>query len=258
MFDLFGIRARRLEKLKLKKIAYQERKAKIKAWHNDYYHQQDEVAYKKYAAEKDRVNKTNSTCSRCGSTNVINHIRRTKGSLHGEGNLSGGFFLGCGGIHGESEINGHLDTLPVNKCADCGNEWQIEEIRGKETLDNFNTYSSREPQELIEVVVNYLELKYDPKDVKDTYNSLEEKKQAFIKRHSSDWYFKTYRTAPRYMIEYAVFHGLERMYWQSHYKFDEASEVFDFSKKQDEYSYVLPNKVWKLIKTIIGWKGTEE
>jgi len=80
-------------------------------------------------AEEDESNRSyvnlhNSTCPKCGADgnlDVVDKIQR----VQGDGHVGGDFFLGCGSIYGEMEI----DTNEVNHCNKCGNQWKKEKRR---------------------------------------------------------------------------------------------------------------------------------
>lgn len=58
----------------------------------------------------------NTTCPKCRSKEVVDHIRRVEGSMSG----SGYHTL----FYGESHMSGSTDTNAVNACNACGNEWK--------------------------------------------------------------------------------------------------------------------------------------
>ena len=87
-----------------------------------------------YKNEYDREKKHNSICPNCGGTDIVNKITRV------EGNVSGSFIWGNGGIYG------HTDTNDVNNCNKCGNQWKKYEKNYKwkddiiaSWLDDLNT-----------------------------------------------------------------------------------------------------------------------
>ena len=254
MFDFIKrIKERRLAKAKAKRDAYQARKAKIDSWHQSYWSKQYDKKEDAYKEALKEAEKKNSVCPKCGSTNVVNHIRRNKGELHGEGEISGGFSLFGGSVYGHSNIDGKLDTLPVCKCNDCGNEWYLEVPQKKKTDDEFDSYYSSNPERLVSHIHEYLSMRFNPKDLDETCNSLEEKREEFVKRWNSGWPFDLYRTCPRYMIDVAVWEGMH-----SYWKKDELESIFGYDEDLDQYSYRMSDKLWEVVKLVIGWKGTEE
>ena len=284
MFDLFGIKARRkakqekeneekarieAEKLALakeNKAKYQERKSKIEKYLADYDKKIRDIAFSEFIEESKEAEKENTTCPICGSHNVINKITRAKGELHGEGSsISDACSAGSSGLftsshssyfysHGSSKIDGKLDTYPINKCNECGNEWYIKKVKHKGIVNDFDEYSSPSPRQLFYEVRRFLEMKYDPFDVTDNCNSIEEKQNKLIKITSKSHRFDAYRNAPRYMIEYAIYLGITDLYYIS----KEIEKRFNFNYTCDKYSYTMSDELWEITKKIIGWEGEKE
>jgi len=279
--DLFGFKARkqarlarkkaerekaeaeRLEQARRNKEAYQSRKAQIEKYLKEYHSKQYDIAKEYVDKENAKICKENSVCPKCGSHNVINHIKRVKGEVHGSGSnrsyssashiLFGGSY--SHGSYGSSKIDGELDTFPVNKCKDCGNEWAIAE---KEKVsdynnDDFSRYDSIAPGYLFRRVEEYLDMKYDPYDVTEKFNSLQEKLDDFVAGTSKISILKAYRTAPRYMVEYALYEGIN----ESSYSEDDLDKRFGSIEDKDRYSYTMPDELWEIVKIILGWKGEE-
>ena len=273
MFDLFGIKARKKakteeqERLKLlelqeKKKKYQERKEKITSWHNDYYEREVKNISEYNQKRLEKIEKENSVCPKCGSKNIINKIKRAKGEVHGDSHTYStssysSFLFGSSSYsssHSNSKIDGELDTFPVNKCKDCGNEWNVKTFEKCKVIDDFSQRDSYVPGFLRRRIDEYLEMKYDPSDLTDPCNSLEEKKEAFIKKYSTTYVFDKYRIAPRYMLEYALYNAIS----PHEYFIEDIKKEYGYSKKCDKYSYEMPDELWEIVKKIIGWKGTEE
>lgn len=274
--DLFGIKARRaarkaekeqikaekerikLEQLQAEKKLYQERKAKINAYWKKYNEREEKIVSDKYREEMAEYRKLTSSCPRCKSTDVIQHFVRTKGEMHGEGNsygsMSGNFLSISGHYHGSSKIDGELDTYPVNKCKTCGHEWVIEQPKVENADDVFNSWNSATPNYLYRRIEEYLEMKYDPKDLTDECNSLEEKKVKFIERTSHSSILEPLKTVPRYMVEYALYNGITG--WCIPI-YNELDPRFGDVEHKDRYSYTMPDDLWELVKKILGWNGEE-
>lgn len=271
MFDIFGIRKRREERrlakeaarqaeMQEKKRQYQERKKLITDYLDAYMKKEHEKCSEEYLKDKERAEKINSKCPKCGSINIVNHIRRTKGEIHGKGSISGfsshssGLFSSYShsSIHGSSRIDGELDTLPVNKCNDCGNEWKVEEAKHSDTHNIFSAYDSTYPNSLYFRIDEYFELSYDPDDITEECNSLEEKREKYINDIASRKHtFYFYKDVPRYMIEYALYKGIT----QYHYREENLDERFGFSEDVDEYSYQMPDELWNIVKKMINWES---
>ena len=270
MFDIFGIRKRRaekkrleeekrLEEIRIKKGAYQVRKKLIESYLSEYRKKENEKQAEKYRNLKKTADEQNSVCPKCGSTDVIHNIRRTKGEIHGSGNISGsvssvgGLFLSSssGFISGSSEIDGEMDTLPVNKCKSCGNEWNIQDPKWPDSRNIFSAYSSFCPTSLFRRITDYLELEFNAMDIKEECNSLEEKKQKYVDDHSDDYHLKVYRECPRYMVEYAFFEGLKYLTC----RMDEYADMFGVDDETDEFSFKFSDEMWDTVKMLIRWKG---
>lgn len=284
MFDLFGIKARKKareekekkekERIEAEKLAlakenkakYQERKSKIEKYLEKYRAEMKDIAFSEYMKISKMVDEENCKCPKCGSRNVINKIVRTKGELHGKGSnesfslstSSDGLFTPTHYSHsysyGNSKIDGKLDTYPVNKCNECGNEWYIKKAEMPREEDDFETYSSPSPRQLFYVVKDFLKMKYDPFDVTDKCNSLEEKQEKQIERTSVSDRFKAYRNAPRYMVEYALYLGIMDVYYLP----NELDKCFNFNFECDKYSYTMSDELWEIVKRLIGWKEKAE
>ena len=257
-FDIFGIKKRRALKeaerqaqIQEEKRRYQERKKLITDYLSMYMKKQTEQRDKEYEEEKKRVNSVNSKCPKCGSTNVVNHIKRAKGEIHGNGTISGfsssSLFSSHSSLHGHSKIDGKLDTYPVNKCNECGHEWEIEKAEFDSPYNIFSEYSSVCPDQLYFRLSEYLELTYDPNDIKEECNSLEEKREKYISEHKS-YSFCGLEKVPRYMIEYMLYRGISHY----HFRLDDADSGFGLKDDSDEYSYQMPDELWKVIKQLIN------
>ena len=276
MFDIFGFKARRqareekrkakeAEKLAIaqeKKRQYRERKDKIDAYLAEYKKQDDARRSARYMELKERANRHNNICPKCDSTDVIHNIVRGKGEIHGESHSSytsssssflfGGSSYGYGSGHGK--IDGEFDTLPVNKCKKCGNEWNIEEVKYPDSENIFDTWKEFAPSCLYYRIEEYFKLEYDPYDEKEPCNSLEEKREKFFEDASKNWNLVKYKKVPRYMLEYALFNGMT----ESSYRIEHLPKEFNYHEDDDEYSYRMTDGLWEIVKKIVGWEGTEE
>lgn len=126
MFDLFGIKKRKLEALQ---ELDNERKSIISGRQHtvsqyldkkriEYTKKQDELT----RIENERVERVNSTCPICKGHKIIHKFVRGNGSL--SGNFSGYGSWRHSQTHGY--VKGFYDTLRVNECKDCGEQWEIE------------------------------------------------------------------------------------------------------------------------------------
>ena len=271
MFDIFGIRKRRAEKkrleeekrldeIRIKKQNYQERKKLIESYLSVYNKKQEEIAREQYYRNCEYANKMNSCCPKCGSKDVIHNIRRTNGEICGSGSISGSYSYSYGlfssashsYVSGSSKINGELDTIPINKCNKCGHEWNIEKAKYPEANNIFSVYRSFVPTFLFNHVREYLELEYNPEDITDDCNSLEEKRDKYIDQCQTQYSYlrKYYSDCPRYMVEYVFFQVLK----DRQYRIREYRKIFSVDENTDEYSFEFSDELWEIVKKIIGWK----
>lgn len=138
---------------------------------------------KRSIKEKERVIKTNTECPRCHSHNIVDRISRIKGEMNGSSFNSGGMFssYGCG------HINGNVDTLGINKCKDCDNEWKKEE-------NNFNYNTLSAEFDILRYVLRSFttieDCTFDPLDINENYSSLEDKKEKMLVSANSNFMTK--------------------------------------------------------------------
>ena len=255
---------KRLEKAAEKKKAYQERKDKILAYLKEYDIARDAKSKEIYEEKKKEVDEKNSTCPRCGSKNVVHKVVRTKGEIHGTGSsgsygsIGGSLFGFAGSVssYGHSSIDGEIDTLQINRCKDCEEEWNIEELDDDygRVSSAFSNYDSFKPGFLFRRIEEYYEMKYDPYDVKNECNSLDEMKEKFFERYSRSYNFEEYKKCPRYMIEYALYKGFTEHFYGLE---DMDKKLFNYHKDDDEFSYTMSDEMWEVVKKMIGWNGIE-
>jgi len=247
-----------------KKKAYQERKTKILAYLKEYDIARDAKSKEIYKEKKKEVDEKNSTCPRCGSKNVAHKVVRTKGEIHGTGSSSsygsiGGSLFGFAGSvssYGNSSIDGEIDTLQINRCKDCEEEWNIEELDDDYgRVDSvFSNYNSFKPGFLFRRIKEYYDMKYDPYDVKNECNSLDEMREKFFEKYSNSYYIEEYKKCPRYMVEYALYKGFTEHFYGLE---DMDKELFNYHKGDDEFSYTMSDEMWEIVKKMIGWEGIE-
>lgn len=142
--------------------------------------------------EEARVKELNTKCPHCKSQNVNNRIKRIQGEISGSGSgsFSGSGFLGIGSIGGSysSNIHGSIDTNEVNKCNDCQNEWKVEKA----------SHHSFWFDQLSDRVIGFLrichrtqnDVEWNPNDLSESHKSLEEKRQAEMKKLQEHFYGK--------------------------------------------------------------------
>ena len=220
----------------------------IDAYLNEYRRKKSEREMERYLKDKKEAEKENAVCPLCHSKNVVHHVVRTKGELHGKGSshFSSSSMLLSHNTYSNSdwELEGALDTLPVNKCNDCGHEWNIKKAVRVETKDWFcHDYALF----FDDKINDFLRIDFNPYDKTEEFNSLEEKQEAFAKKVSKIFYIEPLRNVPRYMLDYMVFCG--------HSKYEDCSELFGFKPDDDEYSYVMPDRIFDIVKKLIKWEG---
>ncbi len=186
MFNFF--KNRKLKKQQ-KQLYAEQRVAALKTEINFIEAKAAGVSTNNYKESTADSQKRNSTCPKCQSKNVTDRITRQQSSL--DGKISGyswsALTFGEGSINGS--IKGKSDTNEVNKCKDCEHEWKKHEMVYESNRDIL--------QNKIRNVIMVLQLHYDANtctfnalDVKEKYNSLDEKKAALITEAVTDWRIK--------------------------------------------------------------------
>jgi len=243
--DLFGLKAKKKREYerKVKEAAeyrqwYQNRKKLIDKFLDDYNKKQQEIFDKEIKQEKLRVDTINSVCPKCGSRNVVNRFARLNG---GKKNitLNNSYFS--------------LDTLKINLCKDCTNEWAVEEPDTIRMASDFDKWTSLVPSYLFKSLSHYFAMSYNPDDKEEEFDSIEEKRKDYCDKCSKNYLLETYRNAPRYMVEYAFIEG-----YKDYLFFDKIDEKYTGRIDGDNYSYTFPEETWEIVKNIIGWNGPGE
>lgn len=144
------------------------------------------IADKKRRENREKVEKENSVCPKCKSTNVNDRIKRHQGSIDGKFEGSGWNALTFGSSYSYGRIKGEFDTNEVNKCNDCEHEWK------KTTAENVSTDDviQSEINSIFWLLKDYKEARevtFDALDVKEEYNSFEEKKIALTNIVNNNW-----------------------------------------------------------------------
>ena len=132
-------------------------------------------------------------------------------------------------------------------------KWMIDAYINKYRKDHFcpMIYGSQDPFVLhdhiaecfVMRIAGYFALEWNPYDVTDPCNSIEEKREEYSKQAAAD--MRYYRKMPRYAIEYAVFVGLD----------GRKDKLFGNTDGKDKYSYTMPDELWETVKKIIKWEG---
>lgn len=123
------------ENLRKEKLRYNERKSYIDDFVNKLNLAEHEKEMQSVKTHNDLAKRHNSVCPNCFSKDIVKKFKRQKGEIHGSidgesysshsGFLFGSSSYQSGYVNGK--IDGNLDTLKVNKCNHCGNEWEIME-----------------------------------------------------------------------------------------------------------------------------------
>lgn len=113
-----------IEKLKRKKEYFTNRKTLVDSYTKHHRDEQFDLSYSYKQKEAERNRNHNSRCPICGSNEVVLNYKRYKGEVKGslDGSYSSSLFRGSGHVSGN--LDGKFDTLVVNKCNKCGNEWE--------------------------------------------------------------------------------------------------------------------------------------
>lgn len=229
--DLFGLKTKKKREYerKVKEAAeyrqwYQNRKKLIDKFLDDYNKKQQEICDKEIKQEKLRVDTINSVCPKCGSKNVVNRFVRLNG---GNKNIS------------LNDSYFSLDTLKINHCKDCTNEWEVEEPATIRMASDFDKCTSFAPSCLFDSLLQYSRMSYNPDDKNEEFDSLEEKRKDYCDKYSKNYLLGTYRKAPRYMVEYAFKEG-----YKDYLFFDKIDEKYTGRIDGDNYSYTFPEETW--------------
>ena len=123
------------ENLRKEKLRYHERQLYIDDFVNKLNAVEHEKKMQSVKTHNDLAKIHNSICPNCYSKDIVKKFNRNKGSLNGyiDGSSysSHNSFLFHSSSFNESsidgKIDGSIDTIRVNKCNHCGNEWEIME-----------------------------------------------------------------------------------------------------------------------------------
>ena len=134
-----------LHQLQLRKEKYNRYKAYVDSVVSQFKSEEEDKRHE-YTDKIREVNKIhNQTCPNCKSKNIIQVFRRPKGELHGSldsHSSHSSYLFGSHSSHRSSgKIDGSLDTLRVNQCKDCGQEWEHKDE--KEMIYSSDWYSGK-------------------------------------------------------------------------------------------------------------------
>ena len=268
--DIFGFKKRRekrlaekkavanemkklnLERIMAEKELYQHRKRTIDNYLEKYRKRQLDNAMAYIEKENEKVRAKNNTCLKCGSTDTIHIMKHISGEIIGANHIYSSSYGLNHHINGSSKLNGEIDTFPVNKCKACGNEWAVEkELKEQDfVVDDYDDFNSVAPGFFARRIHEYFNIEFNPDDITDPCNSIDEKRDELVHRMNTNTILDEYRKAPRYMLEYAAYLGMNDSMWLYN---DET--VFGTVKGKDKYSYVFPEETWKAVIKLIGWNN---
>lgn len=245
MMDLFGIRRRREEKERqererLEKIKkdrekrIESRKSIIDPYIEKKQEEAERIGKEEYQKEKDECDMKNSVCPKCGGKDIINRFVRIQGEIDGH---SHGYSFG--GSYGSLE--GKLDTLKVNECKACGNQWEVEKL--DYILDDcipqdFNPYHLGS-----KIGFLYRRVRGVLENNEDEINDLKPNK-----------YLECYKDTPREALEYCLYcYGIGELYGEKDLL---GTRLVDDKKSpnynDNPYLFTLKDEVWDIVKIFIG------
>jgi len=167
----------------------------------------------------------NSTCPSCKGKNVSKRFKKFEGKINGSthGYSSSALTFGSGYLSGS--IRGDFDTKEINKCNDCENEWEIAKFMYTTIADE----KDRLARLLVYYLKNYHEaenVNYNPYDIGERYNSLEEKQTELFK------IAETYSIIPKLKEYFSGIHieTIETLIKNDEYRYNKFKKYYN-----DEY-----------------------
>jgi len=128
-----------------------------------------------YKKAKKEYDKRNSICPKCGHNVVVEHIQRLQGEINGS---MGGSIFGFGG-----SIHGSMDTNEVNFCTKCSHQWKKGELKDWGGGNIISAHLS-----WLRIAISHYNkihnVTFDPTDITEQYNSVEEKLEHVIKNYT--------------------------------------------------------------------------
>ena len=245
MIDLFGIRRRReererLEKERIEKIKkerekrYELRKSLISPYIEAKIKEAERIGKEEYQKEKDECDIKNSVCPKCGGKVIINRFVKIQGEIDGH---SRGYSFG--GSYGTME--GKINTLKVNECKACGNQWEVAEpeydLEDCTPLD-FNPFSFGS-----KIGFLYRRVRGVLENNEDEINDLKPSN-----------YLECYKDTPREALEYCLYcYGIGELYGEKDLL---GTRLVDDKKSpdynHDQFLFTLKDEVWEIVKVFIG------
>lgn len=140
-----------------------------------------EVDYNKNRdAIYERKKRLETTCPKCDSKNVVDKINRIKGEINGNSSGGGSLF----GWSSYGSLHGSIDTYAVKKCNNCQHEWKTDvSYPNREGLKDKLNYIFY----VLDAFNDVKRVKYDKNDLKEKFNSKEEKRLAKENEAKNYW-----------------------------------------------------------------------
>ena len=133
------------KKLQLRKEKYNRYKEYVDSMVSQFKLEEENkrTEYMDEVREENKIH--NQTCPNCGSKNIIQVFRRPKGEIHGSldsySSYSSCLFSFHSSHRSSGKIDANLDTLKVNQCKECGQEWEHKDE--KQMIYSSNWYSGK-------------------------------------------------------------------------------------------------------------------
>lgn len=198
------------------------------------------LSAKKSKEQLKNIEEKNSKCPKCKSKNVNDRIKRFEGKIDGK---SSGYSSAFGGNYSSGSIHGTFDTNEVNKCNDCENEWKKEKITNCFYSGEIIENQLRIIGQFSRKLKNSRNATWDKNDLKEQYNSLEEKRAAMLKDVAEcDWACSIKLFWSDYPIELIDEMAEERLldydkrHWSESYDYSAMREILKL-RTIDEFSF---------------------
>ena len=137
------------------RFAFRERKRVIDEWIDNYHNEYRAVQQPILDALVKEKEHNNSVCPKCGSKNIVNNFIKKK-----------------------------FNVFKYNHCNDCTHEWERHEIYCP--FVDVDAEAKRVAHMLDMIVLDIYNITYDPTDIGEDYDSLEEKQQAKADKYLTD------------------------------------------------------------------------
>lgn len=201
------------------KLAFRERKRVIDEWVDNYHKEYRAVHQPILDALVKEKEHNNSVCPKCGSKNIVNNYIKQK-----------------------------FNVFEYNHCNDCTHEWKREKIYCP--FVDVNEEAKRVAHMLDMIVLDIYNLTYDPMDIGEEYDSLDEKQKSKAEKYLNDKHWGPLLEMPLEILyhfgyKYAseLCNMTEEVFGKDlHYAFDNNYELYagKFTTKMED---ILINKL---------------